>query len=175
MSDPGKDSGSDLGRGVVLEEVAVEVSELLPAPPDEVYALLTDVERMGGLGPENTRSAWESEDRGVGAVFRGWNVVQGNAYDVPCTVVAAAPPRAFAWAVGDTALPSATWSYDLVEEGGGTRVTQRFQHGPGRTFLRRAIAAEPDRAAELVQQRMTQIEAGMRTTLLAAAALLRER
>ena len=50
---------------------------------------------------------------------------------VPCTVVAADPPRAFAWAVGDSTQPSATWSYDLVEDGGGTRVTQRFQHGPG--------------------------------------------
>ena len=159
---------------VVLEHVAVEVSELLPAPPDEVYTLLTDVARMGGLGPENTRSEWESEDRGVGAVFRGWNVLQGNAYDVPCTVVAADPPRAFAWAVGDPALPSATWSYDLVEDGGGTRVTQRFQHGPGRTSLRRAVSAEPERAAELVAQRVAQIEAGMRTTLQAAAALLRE-
>jgi len=160
---------------VVLEEVAVEVSELLPAGLDEVYALLTDVERMGGLGPENTRSQWESEDRGLGAVFRGWNVVSGHAYDVPCTVVTADPPRAFAYVVGNTSLPSATWSYDLVEHGGGTRVTQRFQHGPGRTFLRRAVAAEPDRAAELVAQRVAQIEAGMRTTLQAAAALLRER
>lgn len=160
---------------VVLEEVAVEVSELLPAPAEEVYALLTDVARMGGLGPENTRSEWESEERGVGAVFRGWNVVSGNAYDVPCTVVTADPPRAFAFAVGDPALPSATWSYDLVEADGGTRVTQRFQHGPGRTFLRRAVAAEPGRAPELVAQRVGQIETGMRATLQAAAGLLRER
>ncbi len=160
---------------VVLEEVAVEVSELLPAGPEEVYALLTDVERMGGLGPENTRSEWESDDRGAGAVFRGWNVLQGRAYDLPCTVTTADPPRAFAWAVGDPSLPSATWAYDLVEQGGGTRVTQRFQHGPGRTFLRRAVAAEPERAAELVAERVAQIEAGMRTTLQAAAALLRQR
>jgi len=166
---------SDSTGDVVLEDVSVEVSELLPAPPEEVYALLTDVERMGGLGPENTRSQWESEDRGVGAVFRGWNILQGNAYDVPCTVVTADPPRAFAWAVGDASLPSATWSYDLVESGGGTSVTQRFQHGPGRTFLRRAVTAEPERAADLVAGRVAQIEAGMRTTLQAAAVLLRER
>ena len=166
---------SDRTGAVALEDVAVEVSELLPAPAAEVYALLTDVERMGGLGPENTRSAWESGDRGVGAVFRGWNVLQGHAYDVPCTVVTADPPRAFAWVVGDTALPSATWAYDLVEDGGGTRVMQRFQHGPGRTFLRRAVAAEPERAAELVAQRLAQIETGMRATLQGAAALLRQR
>lgn len=160
---------------VVLEDVTVEVSELLPAPPEEVYALLTDVAQMGGLGPENTRSEWESADRGVGAVFRGWNVLAGNAYDVPCTVVTADPPQAFGWAVGDPALPSATWSYVLVEDGAGTRVTQRFQHGPGRTFLRRAVKAEPERAAELVAERTAQIESGMRTTLQAAAALLRDR
>lgn len=158
---------------VVLEEVAVEVTELLPASPDDVYALLTDVERMGGLGPENTRSQWESDERGVGAVFRGWNVLQGRAYDVPCTVVAADPPRCFAWVVGDPALPSTTWSYDLVGVDGGTRVTQRFRHGPGRSFLRRAIAAEPGRAAELVAARTAQLEAGMRSTLQGAAALLR--
>jgi uncharacterized protein YndB with AHSA1/START domain len=126
--------------GVVLEDVAVEVNELLPAPPHEVWALLTDVGRMGGLGPENTRSQWESPDRGVGAVFRGWNELGGLAYDVPCTVVAWDPPRAFGYAVGDPALPSAAWSYDLVEAEGGTRVTQRFQHGPGRTTLQAAAA-----------------------------------
>lgn len=159
---------------VVLEDVSVEVSELLPAPPQEVYDLLTDVARLGGLGPENTRSEWESDARGAGAVFRGWNVLGGRSYDVPCTVVTADPPRAFAYAVGDPALPSATWSYELVETVGGTRVTQRFQHGPGPTFLRRAVAAEPGRAADLVAERSAQVERGMRTVLQAAAGLLRE-
>ena len=51
--------------------MVVTVQELLPAPPEQVFALLTDVERMGGLGPQNVRSVWQDEQRGVGAVFRG--------------------------------------------------------------------------------------------------------
>ena len=51
--------------------MVVEVQHRFDAPPEQVFALLTDVERMGGLGPENVRTQWESDERGVGAVSAG--------------------------------------------------------------------------------------------------------
>lgn len=158
-----------------LEGVAVEVRATLPGSPAQVFALLTDVERMAGLGPEHAAAAWQDERRGVGAVFTGSNVRDGRSWDVPCTVTAWEPPRAFAWLVGDPACPSATWAYDLQADGDGTVVTQTFRHGPGFTFLRRVVEKHPERAAEAVAFRSAELERNMRAVLAAAADLLRER
>ena len=150
----------------------VEVTELLPAPPDRVFALLTDVERMAGLGPEHTGAVWVGDDRGVGAVFVGTNQLGGRTWEVPCRVTELEPPARFGWEVGDPELPTATWSYDLTPTDGGTRVVHRFVHGPGRSFLRAVVDKHPDRAELLVAGRAQQLAANVRASLRAAAALL---
>jgi uncharacterized protein YndB with AHSA1/START domain len=157
---------------VNLEDVAVEVQVVLPAPPERVFALLTDVEAMGGLGPENVRSQWRDERRGVGAAFTGANRRGELAWEVPCLVVEHVPPSRFAFTTGDPERPSATWSYELAPVEGGTLVTQRFRHGPGDTALRRYVEQRPDRAEQAVARRIAELEQGMRTTLAAAARLL---
>src|SRR5262249_13261738 len=63
-------------------------------------------------------------------------------------------PRAFAWVVlddsGDPARPSSSWRYRIDPlPGGGSRVRQRFTHGPGASFLREVAPEAPDRAAEI--------------------------
>ena len=155
-----------------LEQLTVTVVEVLPAPPEAVFHLLSDVERMGGLGPENTRSEWLSDARGVGADFRGHNARGDLVWDVPCRVVVHDPPHRFAWTTGAVEQPSAIWSYDLEQDDGGTRVTQVFRHGPGFTYLRRAVDARPERAADHVAGRAAELERNMRATLQAAAQLL---
>ena len=156
-----------------VDDMAVEVRELLPAPPERVWALLTDVERMAGLGPEHVRAVWLDDERGVGARFRGDNERDGlGAWDVPCTVVASDPPHRFAWTTGSPSAPSGTWSYDLEEADGGTLVVQRFAHGPGFTFVRQAAERRPERAEVYVAKRSAELEANMRSVLQAAAALL---
>lgn len=157
-----------------VDGAVAQVEVVLDAPPERVFALLTDVERTGGLGPENARNVWESDARGVGAVFRGTNDRDGRVWEVPCSVVEHVPPSRFAYAVGDPARPSATWSYDLAPVTGGTRVVQRFVHGPGMTYLRRAVEKHPDREAELVAGRLAELERGMRATLQAVGALLQD-
>jgi uncharacterized protein YndB with AHSA1/START domain len=153
--------------------MAVEVEELLPADVEVVWALLTDVERMGGLGPENVRTEWLGPKRGLGARFRGHNERPGiGTWSVPCTVVLHEPPRAFGWATGDPETPSTTWTYALVPGDGGTLVRQRFEHGPGFTYLRQAVEARPDREERYVAARAAELADNMRSTLRAAAALL---
>lgn len=156
-----------------VDDMAVEVREVLPAPPERVFALLTDVERMAGLGPEHVRAEWLGDERGVGARFRGWNEREGiGGWDLPCVVLAHDPPHRFAWTTGDPDRPSSTWSYDLSPTDGGTLVVHRFAHGPGPTFLRQAAERKPDRAEVYVAKRGAELEANMRTVLQAAAALL---
>ncbi len=155
-----------------VDGLTVEVVEVLPAAPDQVHAVLSDPERTAGLGPECIRASWVDESRGPGARFRGENERQGKGWEVLCTVLADEPGQRFVWAVGDPALPSSTWSYDLTPVDGGTQVVQRFVHGPGTTFLRAVVAKHPDRAQMLVAARTAELEDGMRATLRAAAALL---
>ena len=154
--------------------MAVEVQEVLPASPERVFAVLSDVERTGGLGPENVRTRWEDERRGVGAPFRGSNEREGRAWDVPCRVVEHAPPTRFAWQTGPAHLPSATWSYDLRAVDGGTLVTQRFRHGPGFTFLRQVAERHPERMEAVVAARAAELERNMRATLDGVRRLLAE-
>lgn len=157
-----------------VDGLTVEVVEVLPATPALVHALLSDPVRTAGLGPECVRAEWLDDRRGPGARFRAENERQGRSWEVTCTVLADEPGEQFVWAVGDLALPSSTWSYDLAPVDGGTRVVQRFVHGPGSTFLRAVVAKHPDRAEMLVTARTAELEDGMRATLRAAAALLQE-
>ena len=84
-------------------------------------------------------------------------------------------PRAFAWVVlddsGDPARPSSTWRYRIDPlPGGGSRVRQRFTHGPGASYLREVAAQVPDRAAEIIAARRDGLQANMSVTLRAMKA-----
>lgn len=157
-----------------LEDMVVTVQELLPGTPAQVHALLSDVQQTGGLSPENTRTVWQDEQRGVGAVFVGTNQRGDRTWDVPCTVLEDRSPDRFAWSVGNPDRPSASWSYDLTPAEGGTLVTQEFRHGPGPSFLRRAVESRPDQEEEHVAGRAAELEANMRATLRAATVVLEQ-
>jgi Polyketide cyclase / dehydrase and lipid transport len=156
-----------------LDTMVVQVSCRLPADPAQIWALLADVERMAGLGPEHTEAHWVETGPALGAQFTGRNARAGREWTVPCLVDVCEPPTRFGWVVGDPQQPSARWRYDLRADGaGGTEVTQRFVHGPGFSFLRRAIEKYPDRETELVSARSAELAANMRATLSAAGDLL---
>jgi hypothetical protein len=87
-------------------------------------------------------------------------------------VVVCERPSRFGWLVGLSDQPSSYWTYEIRPDGDGTSVTQRFEHGPGFTFLRRAVDKFPDRAAELIAGRAAELEANMTAALKAAEGLL---
>lgn len=160
----------------LLAGMVVEVREPIAAPREHVFALLTDVERMAGLGPEHVEARWDDgHGPALGATFTGANERDGRRWEVPCRVIALDPPAVFGWVVGDPKQPTSTWSYALTEVDGGTEVEQRFVHGPGWSFLRTACERHPERAAELVAARIQELAANMRAVLRAAAAELQER
>jgi uncharacterized protein YndB with AHSA1/START domain len=155
-----------------LLRLDVTVSEHVPAPRGQVFALLTDVERMAGLGPEHEHARWQDSGLALGAVFLGRNRRGEQAWELPCTVVVLDPPSAFGWVVGELARPTTRWTYALVDDKDGTRVTQRVQHGPGWSFLRDAVERRPERAEQYIVGRAIELETNMRTVLHAAARLL---
>jgi hypothetical protein len=113
----------------------VEVSEVVAATPDVVYAMVSDVTRMGSWSPETTSCRWLGGATGpaVGAAFRGTNKRGPLLWQTTCTVTAADPGRRFAFDVAFGPAPIASWAYDLEPLGaGGTRVTESWtdrRHG----------------------------------------------
>jgi hypothetical protein len=85
-------------------------------------------------------------------------------------------PRAFAWVVlddgGDPARPSSSWRYQIDPlPSGGSKVRQRFTHGPGDSFLREVAAEAPDVATAIIAARREGLRANMSATLRAMKAV----
>jgi uncharacterized protein YndB with AHSA1/START domain len=167
-----------LGTG--RDRIAYEVTGLtaaaevvVAARPELVWDLLADVTRVGEWSPECIRAAWLEEPGRPqpGARFTGHNQFPGGLeYEVTCVVTEADRPRAFAWVVlddsGDPARPSSSWRYWIDPlPGGGSRVRQRFTHGPGASYLRAVAAEAPDQAAGIIAARREGLRANMSATL----------
>jgi uncharacterized protein YndB with AHSA1/START domain len=156
-----------------LTTMSVEVTVRFAAESEAVWDLLTNVERMAGLGPEHHRAKWLTPGPREGARFEGWNRIGEWEWDVICVVTACRPPEFIMWNVGEGPLPSSTWSYELAPDGeGSTVVTQRFRHGPGRSGVSSAIEQHPERAALIVESRSDTLRTNMVSTLEAAARLV---
>ena len=78
---------------VDLTAMGVEVTVRFNQRPEAVWALLTDVERMAGLGPEHFRARWLTSGPAVGARFEGWNRIGEREWDVTCVVTACRPAQ----------------------------------------------------------------------------------
>jgi len=164
------------GGGQLAGEVTgltAAAEEVVAARPELVWDLVADVPRVGGWSPECIRAAWLGEpgQPEPGARFTGHNrFPNGFEYEVTCVITQADRPIAFAWVVlddsGDPARPSSSWRYRIDPlPGGGSRVRQRFTHGPGASYLRAAAAQAPDRAAEIIAARRDGLRANMSATL----------
>ncbi|MFZ6004739.1 MAG: SRPBCC family protein [Actinomycetota bacterium] len=104
----------------------------MAAPPEAVWALLSDVTRIGELSPETFEGEWLGDATGpaVGAKFRGHvrRNGRGPVYWTVCKVTESEPGRVFAFDVlgpGDRTVNS--WRYDLAPSGDGTEVTESFR------------------------------------------------
>ena len=103
----------------------------MAASPDQVWALVSDVTRIGEFSPETFEAEWLDGATGpaVGAKFRGHvkRNGRGPVYWTTCQVVSCEPGRRFAFAVLTGGKATNTWSYELEPSGDGTDVTESFQ------------------------------------------------
>lgn len=114
---------------------AGSVETVVPAGPDDVYAVISDVTRIGERSPECHTARWlpGAPAGTVGATFRGSNRAGWAArWSRRCEVVAAAHGRTFAFRTLPERLDlsrrdSTTWRYDLEPVDGGTRVTHSYE------------------------------------------------
>ncbi|MBV8461669.1 MAG: SRPBCC family protein [Acidimicrobiales bacterium] len=105
----------------------------MDAPPDRVWALVSDVTRIGEFSPETFEAEWADGATGpaVGARFRGHvrRNGRGPVYWTTCRVTASDPGREFAFGVESMGMPAVnTWRYRIEpSEGGGSDVTESFE------------------------------------------------
>jgi len=154
---------------VQLSELpALEVCCRVAAPPRKVWALVSDITRVGDWGGECVGAQWVDGADGpaVGARFLGHQVREDRRWETTSVVIESQPSVSFAWAVGDPANASATWRYQLASDGsGGTVVRYRSVMGPGPSGLTDVIAEMPDREDSIIASRLKEQERNMTATL----------
>jgi len=106
-----------------VPERGLDVTAAIRAPADVLYALVSDVTRMGEWSPENVGGRWLDGVPApvVGARFRGSNRRGWRRWSTTCTVVAAEPGRTFAFDVRVAGIRTSRWSYAFRNVSRGMR------------------------------------------------------
>jgi hypothetical protein len=141
-----------------------EVSTVVAASPEDVYALVADVTRTPEFSPEVTSTRWLDGATGpaVGARFEAVNTnAAGKSWKNRPVVTAAEPGREFAFRRTEPFAGSIAWRYrfEPVEE--GTRVVESYEVERPVTRLGWFVIERLFRGGD----RREVLRAGMRTTL----------
>lgn len=109
-----------------MAEPTAQSSIDIAAPPELVYAIVSDVENLPDWAAETSKCTWLGGATGpaVGAKFRGVNKHKGRIWAMGCVVTDADPGKRFAFRVGLVGVPTSRWSYDIEPTGDGCRVTE---------------------------------------------------
>lgn len=104
----------------------VEIVRDIAASPEEVYAAISDVTRMGEWSEECHTCEWHEGVDGpvLGATFDGHNRNGGHEWTSQCTVIEADPGRAFAFECSMFDFHFSTWGYRIEPTEQGCRVTE---------------------------------------------------
>jgi uncharacterized protein YndB with AHSA1/START domain len=119
----------------ILHLMRAAVTLHIGAPPERVWALVSDITKMGEYSPEVIEAEWigGASAPALGARYRGHVKRNENwivHYWTTCEITECIPGRVFEFAVimGDRRVN--TWRYEFVASGnGGTDVTESFDLG----------------------------------------------
>ena len=111
----------------------VSVTREVGAPAGQVWAMVSDVTRMGEWSPENEGATWT---RGAtvprpGATFRGVNRNGTRTWKTAGRVVACEPGHRFGFRITVMGLSSSEWHYDLEPTEAGCLVTETWDDQRG--------------------------------------------
>ncbi len=130
----------------------------IEASPDAVFALLTDLEQLAELSPENQRCELleGSSEVAVGSRFRGYNRAGDYEWHADCEVTVFEPGRRFVYVVPPGFEHATEWSYTIEPDGDGSTVTEAF-HAP--------LLALPEIYPGKIDGRRDNLEQACRTTM----------
>jgi uncharacterized protein YndB with AHSA1/START domain len=129
----------------------IRVEREIAAPPEDVWALVSDVTQMGRWSPETELCEWTAGASGpvVGARFRGRNRNGKKQWSTMATVTVAEPGRRFAFDVRVGPFRVARWEYRFEPADGGCVAAETYsdQRGWLVTTVGTWISGVADRAA----------------------------
>lgn len=149
----------DDGPGAIVE---VDID----ASASAVWSLVTDIELPSRFSDEFLGATWDTEARGVGAVFHGRNQHPAiGEWTIPCFVERRVEQREFAWSTVDLDNPGARWRFELEPSAGRTRLRFSYLIGPGPSGTTRAIEMNPGKEARVLRRRIDAVQANMQRTV----------
>jgi uncharacterized protein YndB with AHSA1/START domain len=151
-----------------------EVEVHVAAPPERVWALLTDISLPARFSEEFRGAEWLEESPGpkVGARFLGRNEHPAiGAWQSISVVVACEPARTFGWDVQNSGGVGASWRFELTPDGDGTHLRQWARMGPAPSGLTPAIEARPDKEDRIIENRLAEWQRNMQATVEGIKAL----
>lgn len=108
---------------VAYEEASIEID----ASPEDVYALVSDLPRMGEWSSEATGGTWRDGGSGkAGDWFVGTNKAGDREWTRESEIVVAEPGRDFTFVVGGVEHNRTWWSYEMEPAGSGTKLTEKW-------------------------------------------------
>jgi hypothetical protein len=131
--------------------------------PEAVYALVSDVTRMGEWSPVCRACWWDDPDAGpvAGARFTGRNETPERVWETRSQVTVA-DGREFVWEVNGGWV---RWGFTVAPEAGGTRLTESWRFLPaGIAGFRERFGAD---AEAQIAQRTEAAHSGIPETLAA--------
>lgn len=151
---------------MVATPATVEVSTDIAAQASDVWAMVSDLTRMGEWSPENEGCRWIKGATGpvAGAKFTGSNRRGAKSWSTTGTVIESDPGRVFSFRVTAGPLKVALWRYTFDETATGCRVTESWFDERG------WLVAAMGKPVSGVADRISHNRAGMEQTLAALKA-----
>ena len=141
------------------------------ATPAQLWRIVADPATPARFSSELAEARLDGELLAVGAVIEGRNVRGDVSWTTRSTVIECTEPVRLTWATGEAAAPTATWSFEVRDAPGGATLVHSVVLHEGREPFASAIAREPERAAELVEERMAELLENMSRTVHGMAGL----
>ena len=128
----------------------VSVSKQLLSPPEKVFAMVSDLTRMGEWSPENSGGEWIKGATGPaeGAIFKGRNVNGEKGWSTSSKVLEFDPPRKIVWALMVAGTRWCDWVWQIEPSNGGSLVTHSWidRRGKFANWLGGKVSNVEDRA-----------------------------
>jgi len=129
----------------------VVVTREVAAPPERIWAMVSDLPRMGEWSPENQGGEWLNGATGpaVGVRFKGRNQNGTRSWKTVVEVVEFEPGRKIAFALMVGPSRWCDWVYEIESTGTGTRITHSWidRRSGLATWLGGIVSGVKDRAA----------------------------
>ena len=151
------------------------VSVFVAVPPTQIWPLISDPATPARFSRELQVAAFINGSTATkGAVIEGHNARGTFEWTTLSTVTDCEEPRLFQWAVGDETTPVATWTFEVTPTDNGSTLTHSVVLHAGQPPLATAIEAEPERAHEIVEKRLSSLVRNMQSTVEGIASLCLE-